>query len=497
MRFKDTLAGVAARVLDLRLQRAWFRHPVAKGLFVAAAVVLIMSQQASFLLRPDNPPTFYKNVINLGASYQRFFSVFYYFGGFPVNLDGEKTRTREDTINILKARDARLTPESSVYNRASIFLFYPDAWWKGRPDVAEMRSGHALWFTIALLSLFIALCYVGLPVFGLLVTMLCGSDPFQVYELYHVSSSRIFPTVISTGLVIVAACTLLANERFVRQRVRALLLVAACGAIAAFQYEIRLEGVGVFAGAVFSLVACWPISARRKLSCAALFLASAMATNALVNAFFTWSFSRANAVVTQYGGRPAASGDAYYSTQWWALWSGLGDFDEKYGFLADDRAGLSYYYGLNASRPSEQMHRNNYLATIKGDPAWFARIVGARLKRVLVDNTPYRLSFGSKYYDIHLSATIVTGLGLLLLMAELLIHGKHTLQRPIVNLYVLSLSVGLVAVGQLADYGLQFYAIAHLFLFAYVACSGLEAVLALIWSPVAARRGSAVVSGHV
>ena len=347
------------------------------------------------------------------------------------------------------------------------------------PDTAEMRTGHAMWFTLALLSVFLALCYVGMPVLGLLVALLCGSDPFQVYELYHVTSSTIFPTVISTGLVVVAVCLLLSSERFSRHRALSVLLVCVTGAICALQYEIRLEGIGVFAGALLCLVMCFPQSKAMRLSFACLFLISTVVTNVSINRYFRSSFAKANAMVASYGGTPTDSGDPYYSTQWWALWSGLGDFDEKYGFLADDRAGISYYYGQNASLPSEQVHRNNYLETIRHDPAWFAAILGARLKRVLLDNTPYRMSFGSKYLDIKVSPLLVTLSGLFLLMANVLIHGKNALKMTFVNLFVLPLSIGLVAVGQLADYGLQFYCVAHLFIFAYVLCAALDGVLVL------------------
>ena len=40
---------------------------------------------------------------DLGASYQRFFSFYYYFGGFPVNLEGQKTATLQETREALTA----------------------------------------------------------------------------------------------------------------------------------------------------------------------------------------------------------------------------------------------------------------------------------------------------------------------------------------------------------------------------------------------------------
>ena len=476
---RSTSAG--ASLLGLRSQGTWLRHRAAATAFLVLSAILIVSQQASFLLLKSDPDPFYRNVLNLGASYQRYFSFYYYYGGFPVNLENEKTRTRAEADATLAALGGRLTPERNVYNRASLFLFYPDAYWKGRPDTAEMRTGLAICFTVALLAVFAALCYMRLPIFGLLVALLCGSDPFQVYELYHLSSSTIFPTVISTGLLVLAICLFVAAARRPWHRVTALLLVAIAGVIGALQYEVRLEGTGVFIGALVCLVCCFPQRTITKVVCVCIFVASAYATNVALNRHFRASFEKANQVIAAHGGTPAASGDPYYATQWWALWSGLGDFDEKYGFLADDRAGLSYYYGHNGDQPSERVHRQNYISTVVHDPLWFAGIIRGRIARVLFENTPYRLAFGPHYVDIPVPPVVATTAGLLLVLAAGVLLGRHWL-----NLFILPLSVGLVAVGQLADYGLQFYAIAHLFLFAYAACFVLDGILLAVRRTAAA-----------
>ncbi len=466
----------AESIVTLTRQRVLLRHPLVAALFITVSLAAIVAQQRSFLLLTQDPDPYYRNVLNLGASYQRFFAFFYYFGGFPVNLDRQQTRTQEETVATLQQLGPRLTPESGIYNRASIFLFYPDAWMKGRPDTAEMRTGHAVWFTCGLIALFLALCLAGRPLLGAVAVLLCGSDPFQVYELYHVSSSTIFPTVISTGLFVMASCVLLSTERMARSTPLSLALVAINGVVCALQYEIRLEGVGVFLGAIFSLVVCFRHRAVMKGAMAAVFVATLLLTNTALDRYFAASFARANQVVVEYGGRAAPAGNPYYATQWWALWSGLGDFDEKYGFLADDRAGVSYYYGHGLNTISERAHRTHYLETVAADPAWFADIMFRRLTRVLADNTPYRLSYGQRFVDLPIPAGLVTIAALALLGAVLLLARSADV-RSLLNLFVLPLAIGAVAVGQLADYGLQFYAVAHLFALAYVGCVAIEMLL--------------------
>lgn len=484
-------AATAGELLALGHQRTLFANWIVRAVFILASLAAIVAQQASFLALEKDPDPYYRNVLNLGASYQRYYSFFYYFGGFPVNLEGHPTSTREDAVKTLEKIGSTLTPGTGVYNRASIFIFYPDAWMKGRPDTAEMRTGHAVWFTLGLVSVFGALTYAGMPLLGLAVALLCGSDPFQVFELYHVTSSTIFPTVISTGLVVTAACILLGTQPMARRRLLSLLVVALCGAVAALQYEIRLEGVGVFFGAAFALALCLPHSKLIKLVLAVVFAISAYTTSMAMNQVFAASFDKANDVIASYGGKKAPSGNPYYSTQWWALWSGLGDFDEKYGFLADDRTGISYYYGHGKDLPSEQSHRQNTIDTIANDPAWFADIVFKRLKRVLADNTPYRLGWGAKFVDLPIPAGPVTIAGLLLLLANLALSWRSAAARSRVILFVVPLSVGTVAIGQLADYGLQFYSIAHLFIFPYVVCFVLDGLIALARGAAGTRTAAA------
>ncbi len=471
-------------LLNLEHQAVMFRWRAVRLLFLVLAIAAVVAQQHSLLILKASPNDFYRNVLNLGASYQRYFSFYYYFGGFPVNLDRLKTSTLDETKATLAQEGPRLRTDLNVYNRASVFLFYPDTWLKGRPDTAEMRTGLALWFTAGLLSVVVALWYVGMPILGLVVALLCGSNPFQVFELYHRGSSTIFPTVIATGLVITGMALLLSSTRFQQCRRLSLLLVSVSAIICALQYEIRLEGVGVFFGAAFGMACLSPQSIRRRLGYACIFVVLVVTTSMGLNAYFDASLARADRIVESHGGTPAKTTNAYYSTQWWALWSGLGDFDEKYGFLVDDRAGISFYYGHDTSVMSEQAMRAHYLETVRRDPAWWADIVIRRLKRVMIENTPYRIGYGTWHTDLPLSPTLLTTVGLALFAASL-----WAWQTTVLTLFVLPFSIGLVSVGQLADYGLQFYGVVHLFILGYVACFALDCAVGLVaWGAATFRR---------
>lgn len=469
-------AGEVVRgFLSLEHQGAIFQHKAVKAAFLVIAMALVLAQQGSLLMRKDSPDPFYRNVLNLGASYQRYFSFFYYFGGFPVNLDGLKTSTLDDATATLANQGPKLRTDLNVYNRASVFLFYPETWLRGRPDTAEMRTGMAVWFTTGLLAVVVALWYAGMPLLGLVVALLCGSNPFQIYEIYHMGSSTIFPMVISTGLVGTALSIVLIHQSSVTRPRLAIVLLAVAGAVCALQYEIRLEGVGVFFGAAVALALLSAYSPRRRLAYLFLFAISVVGVSKTMDAYFNAKLVAADRIVEQYGGTPAKTSNAYYSTQWWALWSGLGDFDEKYGFLVDDRAGISYHYGHDTTVDFETSMRKDYLRIAANDPLWWLGIVADRLKRVTIDNTPYRLGYGTWHTDLPVNSRIVTALGIVVLIAAV-----WTWHTTALALFVLPLSIGLVSIGQLADYGLQFYCIIHLFALAYVACIALDGLLAIL-----------------
>ncbi len=472
-----------ASIVDLRVQRRWLCHRYVLPLFVLMSCGLIVFQQWSLWRDSTKIDPFYRNVLNLGVNYQRFLPSYHFFGAFPVNLAGKPAATEQEARASLQAIGPRLIPDRSVYNRASIFLFYPEVWLSGRPDTAEMRTGHALWFTFGLLAIFGAFCLAGLPLLGLLVALLCGSDPFQVWEVYRPGSSTIFATLISTGLVLAAATIWLSTRSAARHWRRSAVVVALCGVVAALQYEVRLEGLGIVVGAVIAGALCFRHQPVHRRQLALIFLAVAILTSSGLNAYFRTAFAKANALVASYGGTTTDSGTEYYSTQWWALWSGLGDFDEKYGFLADDRAGLSYYFGHGRPKPSEGVHRRNYLATIVTDPAWFAQVMSRRFDRVFLHNTPYRVTIGGFTRELPLPPLVITLLAVVGAVLGARAMGREALNGQLLNLVVLPICIGLVAVAQLADYGLQFYCIPHLFVLAYVGCLATECVLTIAAGP--------------
>lgn len=449
-------------LLALRRQAAWFRAPAVRLGFLAFSIALVVGQQIHFASRDSEPDATYRNVLNLGVNYGVYFPVFRHFGAFPVSLQGMPGVTLEQVAASLDQLGSRLTPSLFVYNRASVFLFYPDAMTIGTGNV-EMRTAHAIWFTTGLVSIVVAFSFLDLPLVGLLLALLCGSNPFQLYEVYRVSQSNVFATVISTGLMITAISLAVSSRHLERHRLWSFALVAVSAVICGLQYEIRLEGVGVFVGELVALALLCRHSRLRRLGYVAVFALTLAATNTGLDNYFAGKFTQANALVERSGGTPVKPVSAYYGTPWWALWSGLGDFDETSGFLADDRAALSYYYGHDTSLTEEQSFRQRYINAAAQDPLWWTGIVLQRLRRVLVENTPFRLELGAWHWKVPLSPMLV-----MLAAVPLFLVAMAVLGRSAVTFVLVPLSIGLVSLGQLADYGLQFYSVVHLVALAYV-----------------------------
>ena len=174
------------------------------------------------------------------------------------------------------------------------------------------------------------------------------------------------------------------------------------------------------------------------------------------------------------------------NTQWWAIWSGFGDYDQKYGFLVDDRAGLSYAASVyNNPDTLEKTLQEDVVGTIANDPAWFAGIIGRRLYAILILNTPYRLSFGPHYVDIPVSSHLVTIVFLIGLVFTIV-----NWDFDLAFISALLLSIPLVAIAQLGHYGLEFYSVLHLFILAFVVCWLIELTIVLLGTRIGLRTES-------
>ena len=147
--------------------------------------------------------------------------------------------------------------------------------------------------------------------------------------------------------------------------------------------------------------------------------------------------------------------------KWFAVWAGLGDFDEKYGFLWDDRAVSSALEAIPPGRSSEDTLRNDVLLTIVKDPTWYARILAKRVWRILAENTPVSIAFGSDRLTL-ISPGFVVALISLFVPALLVVRQEWFFLKALIFPSAIALTPLLVYSG----HGVTYYSTVHLFSFA-------------------------------
>ena len=98
--------------------------------------------------------------------------------------------------------------------------------------------------------------------------------------------------------------------------------------------------------------------------------------------------------------------DATRHELWASVWTGLGDFDGKYGYLWEDETVSSYAAPIVdrirnkpdlslADQPAKAaVLRDHVLGNIARDPLWYAGIIVRRLWTTLFENTPPGIAVG-------------------------------------------------------------------------------------------------------
>ncbi len=432
------------------------------------ATVFFGFQQVSFYHTESQTKNVYYNSFNNGARYTIYFPFFYCKNMFPVFINSPAASCA--TVDkIIQEQPEKLSVPELLYNRSSVYLFFPDMWLHPNKnlDHASMTIGEAWYFTAGILSLFGIFLIFDHAVIGFIMSQLIACDAFQVSELYYqFGTTNIFPLVIASGVWVLAGVALLL---FLGKKHRHFFKVTmvtclALGVLYGLQKDLRIEGIGSFLGFIVFLLLLPKIKFPRKAFLVASLVIASTATFNLLNKHLDYIFEKSNHYVERIGGNYAKQHlPSNYAMHYEALWEGLGDFDETHGYLADDRAAYSYYYGHTHGESVETLLRNDIFYRILHNPAWFFHILYKRTERILFDNTPFRLRYGSRCFDLPLSPLLNTLL-FLLGTGFMLSHKKYE-----IPLFVfISLSIASVSVGQMADYGLELYSITHLIIASFI-----------------------------
>lgn len=396
---------------------------------------LIFTWQLSFRLQASDLDSTYRLRASSGLKYQDYepFAYFYYYLGlFPVATTLESPPySKEGAQSVLDNHPDTLRMETTNVIRTGdfgrIWLFMPDAILKDRPEQLRIWWFQAGVFVVALSSLLIASWVSHQLVLGILLVVLIGSHPFQVYEVYGNQNLFGWPISITT-FVLALHFPLLFHKHVPRGWLWILPIFS--GLLLATVRQIRTEPMliiaSVFAVYIVALHLTWK---TRALLCLAL-LGSFYVGSKGYEYRFSKQFLHAREVVLEHGGDVLPKIAHQYHLLWHPIWCGLGDFDTTYGYAWDDRDAYEYatpimkergvldftmkpdsyvestathddngkYYKLIWELPEyEEVMKEKVVHDIMHDPLWYLNILRKRVHRILTEVAPVRIAIGDMF----------------------------------------------------------------------------------------------------
>jgi hypothetical protein len=171
---------------------------------------------------------------------------------------------------------------------------------------------------------------------------------------------------------------------------------------------------------------------------------------------------------------------------WHNIWTGLGDFDDKYGYLWEDATAftlasselgreLPFHDSTAAYLPRyTAVLRDRILGDIVHDPIWFATIIGKRIWVSMFENAPPRLALGAgslalPFHPVPFALVVAAILGVSAIVRAWTVGG----------ITLLLFAAGATAIVNTSEAGFRYVMLVHEFIYALILVLGLEVFLAL------------------
>jgi len=417
---------------------------VKKLVATLAGLVLLFAWQLS-IFRTDLQPT-YK--IQLGGlhSEDHFVYFLYYKNLFPVatmesgrdwdfyfgpaTFVPEPSRlvyTKEGAEKIFTDKGSSLVQEWGHTirneNHLQTYLFLPDAWRRGSPELAETRLTNAAVFMLSLAAVYLAFFFARRFALGLFVVVLIGSNPFQLFSAYREENIKSWPiTMFCVAAALIAPLMMGVKLRW-PWRVALMIVI---GLVFGTTYQIRSETACAMLGVAAVVCTMWDWTWKSRVAMVSLIAASFVVTIMSWNVFFERKIAESTRAVAAAGGHVYPGPLHGYHPLWASLWPGLGDFDRTHGYSLGDGAPIAYLEPLLQSRYQERMPwwwsmsrekqgrdaqdyydadriyyrypfdspntatllREKVIHDVTSDPLWYAGIIVKRIWRILSETTP-------------------------------------------------------------------------------------------------------------
>lgn len=495
--------------LSLSQQRALLRdRPWLRALLLVAGIVAIVVWQGSFRHAGEHLDRDYSVTYTVGGQQQPFVYFYHYLGLYPVTLTGvEKPAASEDAArNAIRDHGNNLR-FGDLYDRMTILSYIPDVLLGGDPHAPRHNTAAWLGFTLALIALYVALWSARLELFAIALIALLGSNPFQLHEVYV--QNNVFGWFITIGLLVTALnVPLIVNHRYYLTTGRwirryALFTAALSGAILGTFIQIHTACATTLLAVLAAYVFLSGVSMQRKAVMMSLVVVTFMAANASWQAYFDRVEAATAKVVAAAGGRGINDLSIGQNTHlfWQPIWAGLGDFDDKYGYLNWDRTADEYVLPILATQPDRepgislrykkaytQILIDKLVHDVVNDPLWYGTIIAKRLHRILMENTPPRLAAGAAWVKLPGLAYLLAPFCVLLLICYL-----YRREFGMLLLLMFPFAMGGVPLAVTSVNGYHYFAVVHLFVYALLIAWIVEAGLRLYRSRASSTepRGAA------
>jgi hypothetical protein len=427
--------------------RRWSRTRL---LGLAATLLIVIVWQA-LMFRVPWPQT-YEVRASSGLTEQDKFTYFlYYLNVFPVAstknglnyfffMDNEPIQQQPNRLEYSRAAAQRLLREEpstvvmewghTIRNGQLLlaYLYLPDAWRLGSPRDAEVRVTHGALFLLSLVAIVVMAWIVRRPLFGVVLVLLLGSSPFQMYEAYRHENIFSWP-ITAFGLLLALSMPLLFGRTM--SRAYAVIVAVVAGVFAATAGQIRPEPIVLLGGVFLAIAAATTLSRVTRIVVLALLLAATATTTLAWNGYFDHKFEEATRVVGGAGGHVLTGGRERFHTFWHPMWCGLSDFDRTHGYAWSDAQALTFaqpilkakygidlpwwwgvkgkeehartdedyvdaahlYYRIPFHVPHyDEVLRDKILGDIAADPMWYLGILRRRTWRILTEQVPVQLT---------------------------------------------------------------------------------------------------------
>jgi hypothetical protein len=393
-------------------------------------------------------------------------------------------------------------------DRGKAYLYLFDAWMKGVPWNPSLKPSSRFAFILSLASLFAAFWWIRRPIFGALIVVFLGSNPFQIYEVY--GRDNVFGWSISAAILLLALHVPLLRRWKPDER-WAFAWPILVGLFIATLRTVRSEPATLLASAGITYAFVTGFSWRRRAALVFALVVSFGIGQAYWGRHFVQQHERAAKAIAAVGGHPFPGKIRLYHHFWHPVWCGLGDYDRKYGYVWKDGLAAAYatpfleakgiyvpqgtffengdpreyidpetkiYKKLPYDIPFyNEVIRDKVLGDIKKDPLWYAEILAKRAGRILVEVTPIRATWWGGWLTIPWSGVPAVAVILLFFtMRSKLLAGTALFTLPTVASAFIVYSGG----------GMTFYGVYHIIAFGLLV--GVLVHQALYWAPHLLRR---------